>query len=83
MTINIEDHGEMIRGHGAVEVEGVVHAMASDYSSGELPPDNVTVCGAHNFGDDISIGAPVLEFRDEGYSWCEDCWSVAPIPENV
>jgi hypothetical protein len=83
MAIDVEEHGEMIRGYASVEVKGLVHALASDYSNGDLPPDHVSVCGEHNFGGDSTVGSPVYQFRDKGYNWCEDCWSVAPISENL
>jgi hypothetical protein len=65
MAIDVEEEGEMIRGYASVEVHGVVHAQRPDYSNGELPPDQVTVCGAHNLGDDL-VGGPVYEYRGEG-----------------
>ena len=70
MTVTpLNDDPETLRGMSAVDLEGIIHAEISDYSTGEYR--RATECGRvlddepHRSLDELLAGDVVL---------CEECW---------
>jgi hypothetical protein len=81
MVVDVDRHGETIRGRGAIEISGIVHAETSDYEE-EIPDAARTECDGRRVTD-LEILVPVDHFWGEDVEWCDDCWSKPPTRQNL
>jgi hypothetical protein len=81
MVIDVERHGNHVRGYGAIEIDGVVHAETDGYEE-NIPDAARTECDDTPVTD-LQILVPVDHFWGEDVEWCADCWSIPPLRENL
>ncbi|WP_226010511.1 hypothetical protein [Halomicrobium salinisoli] len=75
MTVSAPDFDPELSGHSAIEVEGICHAVVSEYPA-DGDPQKVTECGDHVVNDPFEKDAREA-FIGEA-EMCSDCW-----PESV
>ena len=73
MTVSIPEFDEQLHGHSAVQLDGVCHAIVSDYD-GEFRED-ATECGLNlsTHRSRLDTGTR-KDFVDEGSRMCRECW---------
>lgn len=72
MTVTAPDFDERLHGYSSVEVDGVCHALTTEYIDGD--PTNATECGIDVEEDFIQLATgPREEFLGES-EMCPDCW---------
>lgn len=72
MTVSGPDFDEELYGYSSVKVDGICHALTTDYSNGD--PTNTTECGIDVEENFIQLETGPREEFLQGSQMCTECW---------